>query len=777
MKAAKPKQPPPASSLKQALLGLYGITGVTISTFGGFKIPFAESHAKEYWRHALAGIFIVLVLIGGIISLALYMFDANYFKSQMVDYVKTHNQRDLTLEGDIKVTFFPQLGLDSGKVTLSQRNSGKGFASIENARFYIAWWPLLRKQLQIERVALDGVHANVIRYKDGSTNLDDLFATQGNLGDIKFEIDSIKLHNSSVNFQDENAGILLSLHDVNIDTGKLTDSTPVDVTASFRLESVKPHIDTKVKLNSHFLFELKTNHYELANFEGEMEGEAVGINNLALNFQGTLNNYPAEDRLTIDKFIATAKGKIENRKIEAKLDIPKLQLIKNKFSGNTLAFNTSLLQEGENFTATFELPAFEVIDKKLQAENMTANVDLFRAGRTLQGKFNSPVSIDFSSMQMQLPSIVSNFSGTHPWLTSKLSASVTGDMLANFSEQTLKLNFKSQIDDSYFAGSIGLQDYAHPALTLDIGVNKLDLDRYLATDWSKRLQDDALPFDFSALKDLNLRGKLRSNEFKFARLRFSNLFAEIKADQSTLIIEPVNARLYGGAVLGSMSIAALETPQITFKQKLSGVQINTLLADIIPGEAKLVGKGNLTLDLNATGANMAALRKSLNGNVSLALGRGSLAGINLTEALVAGKSQLGIADSERNETAKFTESTAYAELKSTFEINEGNARNSDFLMKSPLFVSKGEGDIALETGQLNYHLSTTLATNLKRSSNGELAELRGINIPMRITGPYATPAVIIDFGAASGGNLAKLLNASAPKTQTAPPVATKAVKK
>jgi AsmA protein len=190
-----------------------------------------------------------------------------------------------------------------------------------------------------------------------------------------------------------------------------------------------------------------------------------------------------------------------------------------------------------------------------------------------------------------------------------------------------------------------------------------------------------------------------------------------------------------------------------------------------------VGKGNLTLDLNATGANMAALRKSLNGNVSLALGRGSLAGINLTEALVAGKSQLGIADSERSETAKFTESTAYAELKSTFEINEGNARNSDFLMKSPLFVSKGEGDIALETGQLNYHLSTTLATNLKRSSNGELAELRGINIPMRITGPYATPAVIIDFGAASGGNLAKLLNPSAPKTPTAPPVTSKPVKK
>ena len=363
--ASSGKQPPApsSSSLKHALLGLYGIVGLSISTFGPFKVPFAEAHAKEYWRHALAGIVIVLVLIAALVSLALYMFDANYFKSQMVDYVKIHNQRDLTLEGDIKVTFFPQLGLDSGKMTLSQHNSSKGFASIENARLYIAWWPLLRKQLQIERVALDGVHANLIRYKNGSTNIDDLLTSEASLGDIKFEIDSIKLKNSSVNLQDEIAGLYLSMHDVNIETGKLTDSTPGTVSASFRLESAKPRIDTKVKLNSHVLFELKTNHYEFANFEGEMEGEAAGISSLALTFQGSVNSYPSTERLVIDKFSASAKGKLENRRLEAKLDIPKLQLAKNELTGNTLTFNASLLQEDENLTTTIELPAFVMKDK------------------------------------------------------------------------------------------------------------------------------------------------------------------------------------------------------------------------------------------------------------------------------------------------------------------------------------------------------------------------------------------------------------------------------
>jgi AsmA protein len=744
------KKPPSPSSIKLALLGLYGITGVTISTFGGFKVPFAESHAKDYWRHALAGVVLLLALIAGIISLALYMFDANYFKSQMVDYVKTHNQRDLTLEGDIKVTFFPKLGLDSGKITLSQRNSSKGFASIENARLYIAWWPLLRKQLQIESVALDGVHANVIRYKNGSTDLDDLLATEGNLGDITFEVDSIKINNSSANLQDENAGIFLSLHNVNIETGKLTDSTPGNVTASFRLESAKPHIDTKVKLNSHIFFELKTDHYEFANVEAEMEGEVGPLTNLALSFQGTINSYPALQRLLIDKFSASAKGKLENRRLEAKLDIPKLQLDKNKLSGNSFALNASLLQDEENLTTTLQLPAFEMTDKKFQSETVTATVDLFKAGRTLQGKLSSPLSIDFESLQIQLPAIVSSLSGSHPVLSSKLTTSITGNMQAKLADQNIKLNLKAKIDDSNIVGSLGMQDFKHPAFTFDIGANTLDLDRYLATDWAKRLQDDALPFDFTALKDLNLRGKLRSNEFKFAKLKTSNLLAEIKADQATLLIEPLNARLYSGATSGSFSISVKETPKILFKQKLTGVQLNALLSDINPGEAKLAGKGNLTLDLGATGENMGSLRKSLNGNVSLTLARGSLAGINLADALVAEKDQIVLKNGERTESAKFTEVTPFSEIKSNFDIKDGKASSSDFLMKSPLFTSKGEGDIVIESGQLNYRFTTTVAANLKRSSNGDIAELKGISIPMRVTGPYTTPSITLDFANASG---------------------------
>jgi AsmA protein len=766
-----------SSTIKQSILGLYGIIGVILSTFGPFKVPFAESHAKEYWRHALVGVVLVLTLLGGIIGLALYLFEANYFKSQMVDYVKGHYQRDLTLEGDIKVTFFPQLGLDSGKMTLSQRNSSASFASIENARFYLAWWPLFKKQLQIEHVTLDGVHANLTRYKDNSTNIDDLLTADTNISDIKFEFDSLKLKNSSVNLHDEKADLFFSLHDVNIETGKVSDALPSDLTATFRLESSKPRIDTKVKLNSHLLFELKTGHYEFSNFEVQMEGEALAITNLTLSVQGSFNNFPNSETLKLDKFSANLKGKLDNRKLDAKLDIPQLQGIKNSYTGKIASVTATLSQDEENVTASLELPNFSIASNVIQADTMSAQVDIFHTGSTLQGKISSPIKLDFSASQLQLSAIAGVLNGSHSLLSGKVSSSLTGTLVSNFSDRSVKLNLNAKIDDSNITASLSVQDYLHPVYVFDLQANTLDLDHYLAIDWGKRLQDDTLPFDLSGLKNITMRGKLRSGEFKIGKLKTSNLQTEIKLDQAVLTLDPFNTTLYGGTAQGSLSIAALDTPKFTYAQKLTGVHLHTLFNDITTGEAKLIGKGNLILDLSASGTDLASLRKTLNGKINLAIGHGSLAGLNLSETLLAEKRQLGVENSVQHERVKFTEKTHFNELKSNIEIKEGNAHSSDLLFKSPLLTSKGEGDLVLDSGQFNVQLNTTLSPDLKRSSQGELAELKGITIPMRIYGTSAAPLVSLDLGHASGGNLANLLKEGAAKPTPEATVVGKSKKK
>ena len=767
---------PTESSLKLTLLGLYGVTGLTLSYVTPFKLPFVESYAKDHWRHALGGLLLIVVLFFGAMGLAFYLIDANDFKSQIVDYVKTHKQRDLVIDGDIQVTLFPKLGLDTGKMSLSQRNGSQKFASVNSARLYVAWWPLLRMQLQVERVVLDGLHANLILHKNGSSNFEDLLVTADQLGNVKFEVEKIRILDSSLNIRDEATDRDLFLHELELETGRLADATSGKVSTSFRLESNQPRVDAKVKLSGHVQFDRGGNKVEVANFEGQAQGEAAGVSDLALELHGSLVGHPASRLWALDKVSATAKGKLGPRHMEARLAAASLKLDRNLWVGAALTADASLSQEGENQTAALEVPAFEATAKNFRSDNATLSYELSGAGQSLQGKISSPLGLDFEARQLQLDAMAGNWSASHPLLASKLNASASGKLQLDWPAQVLKLDFKTQVDDSKFTVTVQMKDFKTPAYSFDVAVNTLDLDRYLVGDWAQRFQDEARTFDFSGLKALNLRGTLRSDVFKLAKLRTSQLHAQIRVDPLNLTVDPIEARLYGGTVQGGFGIAPTEVPRITMRQKLSGVQLNALLADILPGEARLTGKGNLAFDVSAEGSSMGQLRRSLNGSANLALSRGSLAGINLREALVAGKEQLGLKGAERSDNIRLAESTDYTELKASIDFAQGKASSSDFVLKSALFTSRAEGDITYDAGQLAGRLSTTVASGLRRSGAGELAELSGISIPMRLRGPWATATVIYSLGEASGGNLARLAKANMARTATAS-VATQAAGK
>src|ERR1019366_9746977 len=119
-------------------------------------------------------------------------------------------------------------------------------------------------------------------------------------------------------------------------------------------------------------------------------------------------------------------------------------------------------------------------------------------------------------------------------------------------------------------------------------------------------------------------------------------------------------------------------------------------------------------------------------------------------ALLEGKDDLGTKSEARVHEAKFSERTDFSELEAAFNIKEGSSHGNGFEMRSPLFRIAGEGDLALDSGNISYRLAATVASALNRRSAGELAELKGVTVPVRVSGPYATPSIALDFAAASG---------------------------
>lgn len=740
-------------TIKSAVLGLFGIIGVMVSMFG-IRIPFAESLAKEHWRAGLATLLIVILMVPAAIALFLFLIDANRFKTEIIQYVKVQTQRDLALQGNLKVTFFPEFGLEADKMSLSQRNSAREFASINSARFHVAWWPLLQKRLVIKRAEFDGVRANLVRSRDGSTNFDDLLLHNPGQSPVTLDIEELRIANSSFSWNDEVSWKRIALQDANIETGRLADTVPTQFKARFHLNSEKLHSDTDVQLESNLFYDRQAGRLELADITGRLSGTISSFSNLDMGFTSSLDvrnlgKTPGAATLQADNVIVSGTGNYGQRGIELKLTLPRLQYAKMALNANQLALDIALSQFGEKWSANVNVPAIGYEGQSLKVTDISSDFAFSGESRSLQGRFAGTADFGFSDTpRLQLAASSLDISVRHPMLAGEFPLKAAGSLDADFSSRNIKLGLKGRLGDSEIAGTLSVMDYSHPVTSFDLNVRHLDLDRLVSADWISRYRDDSTVLDFGAIRGQALNGHLRIGELKAAGFKVTSVGLDMGIGQNAMTLAMTGARLYGGSWSGSLSVSTGEQ-QFALKQNLKGVRMDALLADTA-GAGRLSGKTDAVLELNAAGATVGALRKSLNGTVSLSLSRGTLAGMDLRNALLEGKEMLGSNGAPLKHGYMPAEHTNFASLDSVFNFRDGAIQGISFELKSPLFRVAGEGSVANENGNIDYRLDATVASTINRRADSELAGMKGVTVPIHVSGPYAAPLVEMDFAAASG---------------------------
>ena len=198
---------------------------------------------NKYLKYTLLGLGGLIVLLLAAVALIAATFNPNDYKPLIVKLVQEKKQRTLHIDSDIKLAFWPKIGADLGKISLSEHQGDKEFAAVEGIKVSLALLPLLRKQLVVDTIYIDGARANIVRYKDGSTNFDDLISKEEEESKIiKFDIDGIKVTNSAVSFTDEKAGSQYSLSKLNLKTGNIALAEPFDLATDFVVAASKPKL-------------------------------------------------------------------------------------------------------------------------------------------------------------------------------------------------------------------------------------------------------------------------------------------------------------------------------------------------------------------------------------------------------------------------------------------------------------------------------------------------------------------------------------------------------
>src|SRR6266700_1328059 len=291
---------------------------------------------------------------------------------------------------------------------------------------------------------------------------------------------------------------------------------------------------------------------------------------------------------------------------------------------------------------------------------------------------------------------------------------------------------------------------------IDLRLDRLDLDRYLGTGKSKASASSGAargapaaargapaaaaeePIDLSPLKGLNLKGTLKIGALVASNVKLEKISVGAQASGGRVEISPLAASLYQGNLTGNASVNA-NTNRLALKAQLAGVAIGPLLKDALDNDM-LEGKGNVALDVQTGGNTVGALRKALAGNAKLSLKDGALKGINLEDVIRRVKRQ----------SAQSSQRTDLSERTASCVIKNRVAHNDDLSAKSPPLRLPGAGDVDVGGGTIDYLAKASVVASSTGQGGKDLAELNGITVPVRISGPLQDPQIRTDLKAAAG---------------------------
>ncbi|MGH8689069.1 MAG: AsmA family protein [Burkholderiales bacterium] len=252
-------------------------------------------------------------------------FDPNRYKGDIEQVVKERTGRTLKFVGDLGLAFWPSLGVRVGRVTLSRRASAHEFASLDSARVAVAVLPLLRGEVLVDEVHIDGLKASVIRAKGGKFDFEDLLAAGGKAGPapqparaaggkVKFNVAGFHLKDAALAYVDEGSGQKLEVRELSLDTGRIADDVPGRLSLSAHIVGSTPELDLKLALEGTYRLALARQEYDLTGMTLKMDGRAADIKRLGLAVTGDARANVAKESVDADlvaKFDdTTAKAKV-----------------------------------------------------------------------------------------------------------------------------------------------------------------------------------------------------------------------------------------------------------------------------------------------------------------------------------------------------------------------------------------------------------------------------------------------------------------------------------
>ncbi|MEE3508163.1 MULTISPECIES: AsmA family protein [unclassified Pseudomonas] len=679
----------------------------------------------------ILGLLLIIVALGFALS---HLFDPNDYKDEIRQLARDKAHLELTLNGDIGWSLFPWLGLelhDASVATLTAPT--KPFADLQMLGLSVRVLPLLRREVQMSDVRVEGLNLTLNRDENGHGNWEDIGrpaqpatpppvepgaagqTAQGTATTpektsqpIKLDIDSLTVNNARIDFNDAKNGRQFSAESIQLSTGAVHEGTniPVKLTAFFSTN--QPVIRAKTELAGQLRFDrvLKRYQFEDMRLSGEASGEPL---------DGKTLTFAAQGQLLVDLAANVAEWnglKLSANQLRALGELHLRDLDK-----------TPQLSGGLSI-AQFNLHDFlEGIGQPVP-EMAAGSLNKFEMVSRLTG---NPTSVAFEDLNLK-------------------------------------------VDDSTFTGRLAVDDFAKQALRVQLKGDTFDADRYRpgkseaaksagAARKSEVESTQSQAFAASGgttplpnaptqgawsntqllplerMRTLDVQADLNFGTLTLNKLPIQNAVLKTQAQAGQITLESLRGDLYNGnfEVKGNLDVRP-DIPLMRVQTHIAKVPVERFIQskDQTPPV-----KGLLTLssDLTSKGNSEKVLIDGLNGTASFMLNDGVLVNANLEQQLCQGIAKLNRKTLDSEPRGK---DTPFQQLNGNLVFHNGVASNPDLKVGIPGLTVKGDGDVDLRVLGMDYRIAIIIEgdkSDMPDPACQVNERYAGIEWPVRCRGP------------------------------------------
>lgn len=685
----------------------------------------------------LAGFALSLLLILAAAAVIIpRVVDPNDFRDDIAQLVKDKTGRELTLQGDLQVSVFPWLGIKTQGLSLAQPSRiGGDMIDVATAQLRVKLMPLFSRRVEVDTVVLESPQIRLVTLADGFDSFSGLTsqeattdeAGQTNVDDsdpavaaVALVIQGLELTNGEIIIEDRELGSVTELVDLNVVTGNLLGLELADISVSGTLKDAAGGSDTIFDLAALARIDTDTLALEAQEISSKvMIGEQIMLVSLAsFNFEQTQKVLIQDFNAQILGLVNSSEAiQVKAKTVHANLasQLIKIPEVKASFGDLEATINTLMIKD---FAEDLSVSA-DVIIPQFDASTLVGQIDAELVPADPQAL--TRVSAEFSFV-----------AGTD-------SAEVAG----------LNLN----LDDTNLRGFATATNFSAPSFKFDLEMDQINLDRYLpqtpAPDLNRESPSttQALLVPMALFKDVNANGRFRATQMTSGGLKLDNIDVLVASTPGNVTITP-QADLYQGTLGGDVAFSQVgERSELKVRNEIDLVALGELLHATEVTD-QLSGVGSLVLDLVV--AEQGGVQSN-SGTIKVLAKNGVIQGLDIKNIVDQGYARYqqlkGREPAPSGGESDVSDETKFAELLGTFHLNNSVLRNDDFSLKAPLFRVGGAGTIDLESETLDYTVQFSVVSSTDGQGGDAFEKLKGITIPIKLSGPITAPNYSLDMKA------------------------------